>query len=163
MLMPTTGCRVTVVPTATPNICAFAPQSFNRQPRRAEAEHVGLRVLGARGSELEREFADGMVRQLFEPILAAASEAMRDELLAGAAGQAAVLFERIDAAAGAPGGDVSFTTLHGLFWLTATYARKILWCWSWTICTGLTPLRCASDLVGFKNPVTVADLGDASG
>jgi hypothetical protein len=32
---------------------------------RAEAERAGLRVLGARGSELEREFAYGIVRQLF--------------------------------------------------------------------------------------------------
>ncbi|MDQ3764895.1 MAG: AAA family ATPase [Actinomycetota bacterium] len=39
---------------------------------RAVAERDGLRVLGARGSELEREFAYGVVRQLFEPALTGA-------------------------------------------------------------------------------------------
>lgn len=87
---------------------------------RAVAERGGLRVLGARGSELEQEFAYGVVRQLFEPILTGADQAVRVELLAGAAGQAAVLFGHVDAAAApSTGGDVSFATLHGLFWLTA--------------------------------------------
>jgi DNA-binding CsgD family transcriptional regulator len=92
---------------------------------RAVAEQDGLRVLGARGSELEREFAYGVVRQLFEPALAGAGLAARTELLAGAAGQAAVLFGHVDAAA-APsmGGDVSFATLHGLFWLTADLCAR---------------------------------------
>ena len=34
------------------------------------AESDGIRVLAARGSELEREFPYGLVRQLFEPVLA---------------------------------------------------------------------------------------------
>ena len=37
---------------------------------RAAAEEDGARVLTARGSELEREFPFGVVRQLFEPALA---------------------------------------------------------------------------------------------
>jgi hypothetical protein len=39
----------------------------------------GLRVLSARGSELEREFPFGIVRQLFEPLL------VEDDWFAGAA------------------------------------------------------------------------------
>jgi hypothetical protein len=58
---------------------------------RAEAERMGMGVLTARGSPLEREFAPGVVRQLFEPVLAAASASRRKELLAGSAGQAATL------------------------------------------------------------------------
>jgi tetratricopeptide (TPR) repeat protein len=92
---------------------------------RAVAERDGLRVLGARGSELEREFAYGIVRQLFEPALTGAGQAGRAELLAGAAGQAAMLFGHVDAAAAASaGGDVSFATLHGLFWLAANLCAR---------------------------------------
>jgi DNA-binding CsgD family transcriptional regulator/predicted negative regulator of RcsB-dependent stress response len=94
---------------------------------RAVAERDGLRVLGARASELEREFAYGVVRQLFEPALTGADPAGRAELLAGAAGQAAMLFGHVDAAALSMGGDVSFAALHGLYWLTANLcARKPL-------------------------------------
>lgn len=92
---------------------------------RTEAARMGMRVLGARGSELEREFAYGVVRQLFEPVLTATSQTDREELLAGAAGQAAVLFEPVDAAMAASGvGDVSFARLHGLFWLTANLCAQ---------------------------------------
>ncbi|MCA1670741.1 MAG: AAA family ATPase, partial [Actinobacteria bacterium] len=83
---------------------------------RAEGERAGMRVLGGRGSELEREFAHGMVRQLFEPALASAGCSGRAELLAGAAGQASALFDNAD---GADVAGASFATLHGLFWLTA--------------------------------------------
>ena len=37
---------------------------------RALAEEAGMQVLGGRGSELERSFSYGVVRQLFEPLLA---------------------------------------------------------------------------------------------
>jgi len=87
---------------------------------RAGGERTGMQVLKARGSELEREFAYGVVRQLFEPVVTEAGQTERGELLAGAAGQAAVLFGTIDdVAAPSTGVDVSFATLHGLFWLTA--------------------------------------------
>src|SRR4051812_38013307 len=58
---------------------------------RSEAKAAGMRVLGARGAELEREWAFGIARQVFEPPLAAASETERRRLLQGAAGQAATL------------------------------------------------------------------------
>ena len=79
--------------------------------RRAAAS--GVQVLAARGSELEREFPFGVVRQLFESVVA------RDEsVLAGAAAPAAAVFE----AAEASEGDVSFAALHGLFWVALNLA-----------------------------------------
>ena len=56
------------------------------------AHELGLSTFSARGSELEREFAYGIVRQLFEAPLVAESPPERAELLAGAAGRAARLF-----------------------------------------------------------------------
>jgi predicted ATPase len=91
---------------------------------RVHAQRAGMRVLSARGSELEREFAYGVVRQLFEPVLARADKAERDDLLTGAAGQSAVFFDQVDTAA--VGGDLSFALLHGLFWLTVNLAQTPL-------------------------------------
>src|SRR4051794_29414109 len=62
---------------------------------KARAEAAGMRVLRARGAELEQEFGYGIVRQLLEPPLAAATPEERADLLAGAAGVAA---ERLGAA-----------------------------------------------------------------
>ncbi len=79
-------------------------------------ERAGLRVLAARASELEREFAFGVVRQLFEADVAA-----RPELaLAGAAAPAAAVFE---GAADGEGG-AQFAALHGLYWLTLNLAAE---------------------------------------
>ncbi|WP_116451429.1 BTAD domain-containing putative transcriptional regulator [Blastococcus litoris] len=80
------------------------------EARRMAAER-SIRVLTARGSQLEKEFGFGAVRQLFEPELATAER--RDALLAGAAASARTVFDL------APG-DVqegSFAVLHGLYWL----------------------------------------------
>src|SRR5437773_2798379 len=60
---------------------------------RSAATAAELRVLTARGSELEEEFGYGIVRQLFEPLLATAAQELRAELLAGAADLAAPLFD----------------------------------------------------------------------
>jgi len=46
---------------------------------REQGREAGMLVLHARGGELEREFSYGIVRQLFEPALAAAGEAARKE------------------------------------------------------------------------------------
>src|SRR3954463_8895415 len=59
---------------------------------RALAATAGFEVLTARGGELEGEFAFGIVRQLFEAPLAAATEDERNELLSGAAALSASLF-----------------------------------------------------------------------
>jgi DNA-binding CsgD family transcriptional regulator len=87
---------------------------------------LGLQVLSARGSELERDFPYGVVRQLFEAPVVAASPPQRAELLAGAAGHAAALFGVAgprDHAADALL-DPSFAILHGLYWLCANLARR---------------------------------------
>src|SRR5215213_5473889 len=56
---------------------------------RTAAADGGMRVLRSRGTELERDFAFGVVRQLFESPLADASELERADLLQSAAGVAA--------------------------------------------------------------------------
>ena len=47
-----------------------------------------MRVLAARATELERDFPFALVRQLFEPALAALDEPAREALFEGAAGAA---------------------------------------------------------------------------
>jgi DNA-binding CsgD family transcriptional regulator len=93
---------------------------------RAAAEPSGMRVLRSRGTELERDFGFGVVRQLFEPPLAEASESERAELLQGAAVVAAGLLGLPGASSAdglhAGGIDPSFAILHGLYWLCANLA-----------------------------------------
>ena len=91
---------------------------------RALAQADELEVLSARGGELEGEFAFGIVRQLFEAPLAAASAELRAELLSGAAGLSGSLF----ASAPTPSGEAaesSFAMLHGLYWLAANFASRM--------------------------------------
>jgi DNA-binding CsgD family transcriptional regulator len=93
---------------------------------RAEAEDSGMRVLRSRGTELEHDFAFGVVRQLFEPALAEASELERADLLQSGAGPGAGLLDLL----GAPAAeslpptdrDSSFAILHRLYWLCANLA-----------------------------------------
>jgi DNA-binding CsgD family transcriptional regulator len=90
---------------------------------RALADAAGMRVLAARGGELEGEFAYGILRQLFEPLLASVTEDLRDELLSGPA----ALAERLFGAQQLPGpqvvaGENSFAIVHGLYWLAANLA-----------------------------------------
>src|SRR6478735_7586037 len=73
-------------------------------------------VLRARGSDLERDFAFGIARQLFERRCAEATTDERDALLAGPARPVATLFRRDDASHTEP--DTGFAVLHGLYWLT---------------------------------------------
>ena len=91
---------------------------------RALAQADELAVLSARGGEVEGEFAFGIVRQLFEAPLAAASADLRAELLSGAAGLSGSLF----ASAPTPPGEAaesSFAMLHGLYWLAANFASRM--------------------------------------
>ncbi len=90
---------------------------------RALAQEAGLQVLGARGSELERSFSYGVVRQLFEPLVASLPADERADLLDGAATLAAPLFDPAQVAV-EPTGDSSLATLHGLYWLTANLAAS---------------------------------------
>ena len=91
---------------------------------RASAGDAGIGVLAARGGELEREFAHAVVRQLFEPALAAVGERERGELFAGAAGLAAPVVGSDPSAAPALVGEQAFAVVHGLYWLTANLARR---------------------------------------
>jgi DNA-binding SARP family transcriptional activator/tetratricopeptide (TPR) repeat protein len=87
---------------------------------RAEARAAGATVLAGRGSQLEREFGFGVVRQLFEPVLAPPES--RDALLTGAAAGASRVFDA--AAATDAESDTVFTTLHGLYWLTSNLTAR---------------------------------------
>jgi DNA-binding CsgD family transcriptional regulator len=95
---------------------------------RARASDLGLRVLSARGTELERGFPFGVVRQLFERPLLEADAGERDRWLAGAAALAAdVLTGAATSASGAPppgpaAGDPGYAWQHGLYWLTSNLA-----------------------------------------
>lgn len=88
------------------------------------ARDAGVRVLGARAGELEREFAHAVVRQLFEPSLANVGARERATLLAGAAGLAAPVVAPGPAPATALVSDQAFPVIHGLYWLTANLARR---------------------------------------
>ena len=89
-------------------------------------EGTGFRWLRARGAELEREFAFGVVRQLVEPALAAASDEERVRLLDGPPAVAARLLGLPGLAdrAGTAAPDPSFAVLHGLYWLCANMAAE---------------------------------------
>ena len=93
---------------------------------RTAAAEGGMRVLRSRATEMETNFAFGVVRQLFEPPLVEASELERADLLQDAAGVAAGLLGLPGAppADGQPssGVDPSFAILHGLYWLCANLA-----------------------------------------
>src|SRR5512133_982440 len=69
---------------------------------RTAAAEDGMRALRSRGTEPERDFAFGVVRQLFEPVLAEASELERADLLQGAAGVAAGMLGLPGAPAASP-------------------------------------------------------------
>ncbi|HEY2334811.1 MAG TPA: AAA family ATPase, partial [Solirubrobacterales bacterium] len=86
---------------------------------RARAASSGFTVLYSRASELEEDFSFGVVRQLFEALIATASEEQRSRLLGGAAAQAARLFGQREAGSEE---DV-FALLHGLYWLALNLAE----------------------------------------
>jgi DNA-binding CsgD family transcriptional regulator len=93
---------------------------------RTAAAEAGMRVLRSRATEMETNFAFGVVRQLFERPLVEASELERADLLQGAAGVAAGLLGLPGAppvdAPPSSGVDPSFAILHGLYWLCANLA-----------------------------------------
>jgi DNA-binding CsgD family transcriptional regulator/tetratricopeptide (TPR) repeat protein len=84
------------------------------------AGEARLGVLAARGGELERDFAYGVVRQLFERRVLHAAQPERERWLDGAAALAAPLVGHADG--GRPGDDPTAAALHGLYWLTANIA-----------------------------------------
>ncbi len=90
---------------------------LRRLEHRATAR--GFRVMGARGSEIERDFGFGIVRQLLGPPLRLPAE--RSRLLSGPAALSAAIFGMAE---GSPL-DVSpaEASLYGLFWLAAAIAE----------------------------------------
>ncbi|NUS51305.1 MAG: AAA family ATPase, partial [Nocardioidaceae bacterium] len=87
---------------------------------RDEAVEAGATVLVARGSQLEKEFGFGVVRQLLDPVLA--DPAAHERLLTGAAAGAAQVFDAT--AAAGTSSESLFTVLHGLYWLTSNLAAR---------------------------------------
>jgi DNA-binding CsgD family transcriptional regulator len=85
---------------------------------RAHAERTGMTVLAGRGSELERGFAFGVLRQALERPLAELDPGAREAVTAGPAAHALPLFDpaRSVASIEAP--------LHGVFWLLANLAER---------------------------------------
>jgi hypothetical protein len=78
---------------------------------RSEAAARGVRVLSATGAQIERDFAFGLVRQLFEGELLAAGADRRAAVLAGAAALAAPVFVAEDGPTATT--DVSHARLTG--------------------------------------------------
>ena len=96
---------------------------------RLEGAAAGMELLVARGLELEREFGFGVARQLLEAPLARLGTERKHEVLSGAAGLARSLLG-LDRRRGEPPDegvhpppDLSFTLVHGLYWLTANLAE----------------------------------------
>jgi DNA-binding CsgD family transcriptional regulator len=79
-----------------------------------------IEIYRARGTELERTFAFGIARQLFEPKLAAQDPAAREQALGGAAALA------LPAVTAGVAGEAasSFSVLHGLYWLLLQLANQ---------------------------------------
>jgi DNA-binding SARP family transcriptional activator len=81
-----------------------------------------VRVLSARGSQLEQTFGFGVARQLFEPELI--TPRRRTELLGGAATSAEGVFDPLAMEHGdAEPTSGSFAVLHGLYWLAVNLTR----------------------------------------
>jgi DNA-binding CsgD family transcriptional regulator len=80
------------------------------------------RILTARGLALEQGFPYGIVRQLIDPVRAAAGSAGWPRLLDGAARLAARVFDWSEA--GSVEDDVPYATMHGLYWLVANLAAE---------------------------------------
>jgi DNA-binding CsgD family transcriptional regulator len=83
----------------------------------------GMRVLRARGAELERDFSFGTALRLFEPLLAGAEEG-REILMSGAAALSEPLFAAGVATGPDSIGESEFPLLHGLHWLTANASDR---------------------------------------
>jgi hypothetical protein len=95
--------------------------SLLAETRRLAAD-VGARTLSARGSEFEHDFAFGVARQLFEPLLGAVSEDA--SLFQGAAALTRPLLGLEPASFRHAAGAEAYGALHGLYWLCANAAQR---------------------------------------
>ena len=94
---------------------------------RDAAEGEGFRVLRARGAELEREFAFGVVRQLVRTgrgggVGAGAGRAAKGAARSSSPAAGLPWPGLRSGTAGAVAPDPSFAVLHGLYWLCANLA-----------------------------------------
>ena len=89
-----------------------------------QAGDYGFSALRASGGELEREYAFGVVRQLFWPVVAPGRG--RGDLFEGAAGLAArpLGLPDVQAVRAESRGDAASAGMHGLYWLTADLAER---------------------------------------
>ncbi len=101
------------------------PAGIGKSALLAEVRHLaagaGATVLFARGSQLEKEFGFGVVRQLFEPVLVGA--AAHEQLLGGAAAGATRVFD-VSADGSEHHAEGLFSALHGLYWLTSNLVER---------------------------------------
>ena len=86
------------------------------------ARAAGMRVLTARGRDLEREFSFGVALQLFEEAWFAAGEQERTALLEGPARWAGELISGSIPADQGFAADRAYVVIHGLFWLARMLA-----------------------------------------
>ena len=97
----------------------------------ARADQRGMVVLSARGGELERDFPNGIVRQLFERPLATRRappsaiwwRSRRRLRPARRAAEALGLAEAVEAPL-PEGSDPAFAVLHGLYWLVVNLSAS---------------------------------------
>ena len=87
------------------------------------ADRAAMDYRRARGSELESDYAYGIVRELFESLLAALPADEREHLFSGAARLARPIFPALADQDGAAGDD-AFSVLHGLYWLVAGLTER---------------------------------------
>jgi DNA-binding CsgD family transcriptional regulator len=89
------------------------------------AERAGLKVLRARGTELERDFPFALVGQLFGPVVRALDQSERSDVLDEAVQPAGPIVGTEPTPSGTDVlGDASFQMLNALFWLTSNLAER---------------------------------------
>jgi len=110
---------------------------------RTAAAEGGMRVLRSRATEMESNFAFGVVRQLFEPPLVEASEPERADLLQAAAGVAAGLLGLPGAPPTedppSPGVDPRSRSSTASTGCARTWPPQVPFAWLSTTRTGQTP------------------------
>ena len=90
----------------------------------ALARDRGLTVFSARGAPLEQNFSYGAVRQLFEPLALSSGGPAAADVLTGAAALAIRVVGDGEPGRDFSATDLTFSTLHGLYWLTANLASR---------------------------------------
>ena len=93
------------------------------QRARADCGHAGMRVLAARGGELERDFGFGVVGQLFDRAM---RETVHGQPLRGPARHAAAILGIDQPVPGGPepAGDRTLPVVLGLYWLTVNMSEE---------------------------------------